>query len=168
MSTATIETRASAAQGATGKYLTFVLGRESYGIPVLRIREIIRMTDITAVPRMPEYVKGVINLRGKVIPVVDLRIKFGLDKAETTERTCIVVVQVSLQAGNKALMGLIVDAVEEVINIASADVEATPDFGGKVETQYMIGMAKVRGAVKTLLDIDQIVAAEAVVKIAAA
>ncbi len=167
MSTATIETRPGTTPSASGKYLTFVLGRESYGIPVLRIREIIRMTDITAVPRMPDYVKGVINLRGKVIPVVDLRIKFGLDKAETTERTCIVVVQVSLHAGNKGLMGLIVDAVEEVINIASSDVEATPDFGGKVETQYMIGMAKVRGTVKTLLDIDQIVAAETVVKIVA-
>jgi purine-binding chemotaxis protein CheW len=168
MSTATIEPRPAGTLNPSGKFLTFVLGQGSYGIPVLCIREIIRITDITAVPRMPEYVKGVINLRGKVIPVVDLRIKFGLAKAETTERTCIIVVQVTLAAGAKALMGLIVDGVEEVINIAPADVEATPDFGGKVETRYMIGMAKVRGTVKTLLDIDQIVAAQSIVDITAA
>ena len=149
-------------RAAAGKYLTFVLGRESYGIGVLRIREIIRLLDITAVPRMPAFVKGVINLRGKVIPVVDLRIKFQLSKAETTERTCIIVVQVHLPSGAKPQMGLIVDAVEEVANIAAAEIEETPDFGAALATDYILGMAKVKGAVKTLLDIDRVVAAETV------
>lgn len=167
MSTATLDAK-SATQPVTAKFLTFILGNESYGIPVLKIREIIRMTDITAVPRMPEYIKGVINLRGKVIPIVDLRLKFGLDRADATERTCIVVVQVTLPNGNKPQMGLIVDAVEEVLNIAGGDIEETPDFGGKVDTEYMIGMAKVRGSVKTLLDIDKIVSAESLVRVAAA
>ncbi len=167
MSTATLDSK-SAAQHATAKFLTFVLGDESYGIPVLKIREIIRMTDITAVPRMPEYIKGVINLRGKVIPIVDLRMKFGLANVAATERTCIVVVQVTLANGNSPQMGLIVDAVEEVLNINGSDIEETPDFGGKVDTEYMIGMAKVRGAVKTLLDIDKIVSAESLVRVASA
>ena len=167
MSTATLDSK-TAAQHATAKFLTFVLGDESYGIPVLKIREIIRMTDITAVPRMPEYIKGVINLRGKVIPIVDLRMKFGLANVAATERTCIVVVQVTLANGNSPQMGLIVDAVEEVLNINGTDIEETPDFGGKVDTEYMIGMAKVRGAVKTLLDIDKIVSAESLVRVASA
>ncbi len=153
----------SATQRATaGKYLTFVLGQESYGIAVLKIREIIRTVGITAVPQMPDYVKGVINLRGKIIPVVDLRIRFGLDRAETTERTCIVVVQVDLASGAKLQMGLIVDAVEEVINIGQADIEETPDFGARLETDYILGMAKIKGVVKTLLDIDKVVAAETI------
>jgi purine-binding chemotaxis protein CheW len=145
-----------------GKYLTFVLGRESYGVAVLKIREIIRMQDITLVPQMPEFIKGVINLRGKIIPVVDLRIKFKLSKAETTERTCIVVVQVTLPSRNALAMGLVVDAVEEVINIGTADIEDTPDFGAKLDTEYILGMAKIKGAVKTLLDIDKVVAAETI------
>jgi purine-binding chemotaxis protein CheW len=145
-----------AAHAAAGKYLTFVLGRESYGIEVLKIREIIRLVDITAVPQMPEYIKGVINLRGKIIPVVDLRLKFGLGVGETTERTCIVVVQVRLAAGNNLQMGLIVDGVEEVMNIAKGDIEDTPDFGAKVDTEYLLGMAKVKGKVTSLLDIDRV------------
>jgi purine-binding chemotaxis protein CheW len=167
MSTSTLDPKAPA-QRAASKFLTFVLGNESYGIPVLKIREIIRMTDITAVPRMPEYIKGVINLRGKVIPIVDLRMKFGLPAGAPTERTCIVVVQVALANGNSPQMGLIVDAVEEVLNINGADIEATPDFGGRVDTDYMTGMAKVRGAVKTLLDIDKIVSADSLVRVTAA
>jgi purine-binding chemotaxis protein CheW len=166
MSTATLDSK-SVNQHATAKFLTFVLGNESYGIPVMKIREIIRMTDITAVPRMPEYIKGVINLRGKVIPIVDLRLKFGLANVAATERTCIVVVQVALTNGNSPQMGLIVDAVEEVLNINGSDIEATPDFGGRVDTEYMIGMAKVRNAVKTLLDIDKIVSAEFLVRLPA-
>lgn len=143
-----------------GKYLTFALGQEFYGIAVLRIREIIRMLDITAVPQMPKYVKGVINLRGKVIPIVDLRVKFDLSKVENTERTCIVVVQVTHGNGNRTQMGLVVDAVEEVVNLAEADIENTPDFGSTLDTEYILGMAKVKGSVKTLLDIDKVVAAD--------
>ena len=153
---------ATTQRAVAGKYLTFVLGKESYGVAVLKIREIIRMQDITLVPQMPEYIKGVINLRGKIIPVVDLRIKFGLSKAETTERTCIVVVQVALQGRSALAMGMVVDAVEEVINIGAADIEETPDFGAKLDTEYILGMAKIKGAVKTLLDIDKVVAAETI------
>lgn len=142
-----------------GKYLTFRLGNESYGISVLKIREIIRLTPITAVPQLPDYVKGVINLRGKVIPVIDLRGKFGLAQAESSERICIVVVQVQLASGNTPFMGLIVDGVEEVTFIAAQDIEQTPDFGASLDTQYILGVAKVKNVVKSLLDIDKVVAA---------
>lgn len=154
------EASSTKAHSATGKYLTFTLGHESYGIAVLKVREIIRVPDITAVPQMPEYVKGVINLRGKVIPVADLRIKFRLTDIKNTERTCIVVVQVKLASGAQPLIGLIVDSVEEVVNIPGGDIEPTPDFGSTLDTEYILGMAKVKGAVKTLLDIDRVVAAE--------
>ena len=159
MSIATIEatkSTTSASSAAACKYLTFALGRESYGIQVLKIREIIRFLDITAVPRMPQYVKGVINLRGKVIPVLDLRLRFGLAETETTERTCIIVVQVGAAAGARTLAGLIVDAVEEVLTIPTTDIEDAPDFGANLSLEYILGMAKVKGNVKTLLDIEQV------------
>lgn len=142
---------------ASGKYLTFRLGKESYGVAVLKVREIIRLQEITIVPQMPEYVKGVINLRGKVIPVIDLRRKFELEVMEDTELTCIVVVQVRLATGEERQMGLIVDAVEEVLNIAPAEIEETPDFGTTLSADYIQGMAKVKGSVKTLLQIDKVV-----------
>ena len=151
----------------TGKYLTVVLENEAYGLNVLKIREIIRMQKITPVPQMPVFVKGVINLRGRVIPIVDLRVKFGL-KAEFTERTCIVVVQVKLPSEQVVQMGLIVDSVEEVVNLADVDIEPTPEFGAKIDTSYLLGMAKVKGQVKTLLDIDRVVSPEAVQAIAQA
>lgn len=144
-----------------GKYLTVVLAGESYGIAVLKVREIIRLQKITPVPQTPAFVKGIINLRGRVIPVVDLRVKFGL-AAEFAERTCIVVVQVRLAAGASVPMGLIVDAVEEVANLAASEIEATPEFGAAISTTYILGMAKVKGEVKTLLDIDQVVSADTV------
>jgi purine-binding chemotaxis protein CheW len=150
-----------------GKYLTVVLENEAYGIAVLKVREIIRMQKITPVPQMPAFVKGVINLRGRVIPVVDLRVKFGL-KAEFAERTCIVVVQVKLPSEQLVQMGLIVDSVEEVVTLANEEIEPTPDFGSKVDTTYILGMAKVKGQVKTLLDIDRVVAPETVQSIAQA
>lgn len=159
MTDATVQA-SSGSRPLAGKYLTFVLGRESYGIEVLKIREIIRFTDITSVPRMPDYVKGVINLRGKIIPVIDLRARFGLPMGEVTERTCIVVVRTELSSTSGTQMGLIVDAVEEVANIAAADIEETPEFGGAFDTDYLLGMAKVKGAVKSLLDIDRVVSAE--------
>jgi purine-binding chemotaxis protein CheW len=144
-----------------GKYLTVVLDNEAYGIAVLKVREIIRMQKITPVPQMPSFVKGVINLRGRVIPVVDLRVKFGL-KAEFAERTCIVVVQVKLPTEQVVQMGLIVDSVEEVVTLTNEEIEPTPDFGTKIDTTYLLGMAKVKGQVKTLLDIDRVVAPETV------
>ncbi len=151
----------AAGSALAGKYLTVVLDHEAYGFSVLKIREIIRLQKITPVPQMPDFVKGVINLRGRVIPIVDLRVKFGL-KAEITERTCIVVVQVRLATEQVVQMGLIVDAVEEVITLATAEIEPTPDFGAKIDTTYLLGMAKVKGQVKTLLDLDRVVAPETV------
>ncbi len=151
-----------AEKAAAGKYLTFVLGRESYGIKVLKIREIIRFTDITPVPQMPEYVRGVINLRGKIIPVIDLRIRFGLAAKEPTEQTCIVVVRLESPSGVCTQTGLIVDAVEEVTQIAAGDIEAALDFGSQAQTDYILGMAKIKGTVKGLLDIDQILGAQTV------
>src|SRR4051812_29302447 len=144
-----------------GKYLTVALDNEAYGIAVLKVREIIRMQKITPVPQMPAFVKGVINLRGRVIPVVDLRVKFGL-KAEFADRTCIVVVQVKLPTSQTVQMGLIVDSVEEVVTLSSTEIEPTPDFGTKINTEYLLGMAKVKGLVKTLLDIDRVVSPETV------
>ena len=160
-----IETRADAVRTVGGKYLTFVLGRAFYGIDVLKIREIIRLVEFTTVPQMPDFVKGVINLRGKIIPVVDLRLKFRLSSAESTERTCIVVVQVDVANGVKTLMGLVVDSVEEVLNIGQNDIEAPPDFGTKLDTSYILGMAKIKGVVKTLLDINRVMTAESLLAI---
>jgi purine-binding chemotaxis protein CheW len=144
-----------------GKYLTFCLGGETYGISVLKVREIIRNTNTTVVPQMPDYIKGVINLRGKIIPVIDLRLKFSMRVSEATEHNCIVVVQVVRNDKTKLTIGIMVDAVEEVANIAAADIEETPDFGVQMDTDYILGMAKVKGAVKTLLDIDKVVTGEA-------
>ena len=143
-----------------GKYLNFNLQVESYGIDVLKVREIIRLTTITAVPQMPRHIRGVINLRGKIIPVMDLRVRFDFASATNTEQTCIIVVQVKLPDGKVTQMGLVVDGVEEVINIAENDIEETPNFGGQICTDYIIGIAKVKGQVKTLLDIDGIVGAD--------
>jgi purine-binding chemotaxis protein CheW len=142
-----------------GKYLTFTLQGESYGIEVLKVREIIRHLAITTVPQMPGYIRGVINLRGKIIPVMDLRVRFGFPNTTDTEQTCIVVVQVKLPDGRPAPMGLVVDGVEEVLNFYAADIEATPDFGGQIAVDYILGMAKVKGVVKVLLDIDRVVGA---------
>ena len=139
-----------------GRYLTFKLGQESYGLPVLCIREIIRLCPITLVPRMPAHIKGVINLRGKVIPILDLRAKFGLSAESYGERACIVVVQVGAPPGASRLMGAIVDAVEEVVQLNEAELEPTPDFGGSPDTGYILGMATIHGGVKTLLDLDKV------------
>ena len=142
-----------------GKYLTFTLAEEEYGIGILKIKEIIGMMPITSVPRTPEFVKGVINLRGKVIPVIDLRLRFGMKELEYTERTCIIVVEIEGQAGT-ILIGIVVDAVSEVLNIKSEDMEDTPTFGAKLNTHYILGMAKMEGGVKILLDIDQVLNTE--------
>jgi len=146
-----------------GKYLTVVLDNEAYGFAVLKVREIIRMLKITLVPQMPEYVKGVINLRGRVIPVVDLRVKFGL-KAGFTDRTCIVVVHLAAPKGQaRPTLGLIVDSVEEVLDVTTDMVESTPEFGTAfIDTKYLLGMVKVKEEIKTLLDIDRVFTTETV------
>jgi purine-binding chemotaxis protein CheW len=148
-------------QHLSGKYLSVVLANEGYGISVLKVREIIRIQKITPVPQMPAFVKGVINLRGRVIPVVDLRTKFGLT-ADYTERTCIVVVQVEASSVKALQMGLVVDSVDEVLNATSEMIEPTPEFGAVVDTRYLLGMIKSKGQVKTLLDIDRVVAPDVV------
>ena len=147
----------SAVAGETraGKYLTFQLGQEEFGVRVLKVREIMGVQEITRVPQTPPHVKGVINLRGKVVPVIDLRLKFGLPAADYTQRTCIIVTQIMGESG-LILMGAIVDGVCEVVNLAAADIEDTPDFGEETAGQYLLGMAKVKGKVKILLDIDKV------------
>ncbi len=142
-----------------GKYLTFSLAEEEYGIGILKVKEIIGMMPITIVPQTPSYIKGVINLRGKVIPVVDLRVKFMMEAADYTERTCIIVVEISA-AGRTILMGIVVDSVSEVLNIKGADIEATPAFGTKLDTEFILGMAKIGGGIKILLDIDRVLSVE--------
>ena len=142
-----------------GKYLTFALGGEEYGLPVLKVREIIKVMDITQVPHVPDHVRGVINLRGKVIPVIDLRRKFGLPSDEYTERTCIVVAEVDL-ATAKVMMGIIVDSVSEVLNVTEAEIDETPDFGGQITTDYLLGLAKVKDTVKILLDLDRVLGSD--------
>ena len=141
-----------------GKYLVFHLGREEFGVGVLKVREIMGLQEITAVPQTPLFVKGVINLRGKVIPVIDLRAKFGLPDEEYTARTCVIVLQV-IQGGPGAppiQMGAIVDGVSEVLTIQESEIEDTPSFGDEVRMPYILGLAKVKGRVKILLDIDQV------------
>jgi len=138
-----------------GKYLTFSLAGEEYGIGIRKVKEIIGLMAITPVPQTPEYIKGVINLRGKVIPVVDMRLKFGMAGVESTERTCIIVVEID-SLHHKISMGLVVDSVSEVLNIRAAEIENTPDFGSKLNTDYILGMAKSGQGVKILLDIDRV------------
>ena len=138
-----------------GKYLTFTLGQEEYGIGILKIKEIIGLMSITTVPQTPEFIKGVINLRGKVIPVVDLRLRFGMDAIDYTERTCIIVVEVDGQVGTIQI-GIVVDSVSEVLNIKGEEIEDTPTFGTKLNVDFILGMAKMEGGVKILLDIDKV------------
>lgn len=138
-----------------GKYLSFFLDREEYGIGILKVKEIIGMMPITQVPQTPEYVKGVINLRGKVIPVIDLRLRFGMAEIAYTDRTCIIVVEFSSTSG-RLHTGIVVDAVSEVLNIKGSDIEDTPTFGTKLSTDFVLGMAKIGSGVKILLDIDRV------------
>ncbi|MBU2621850.1 MAG: chemotaxis protein CheW [Proteobacteria bacterium] len=144
-----------------GKYLTFALAGEEYGISILKIKEIIGMMPITTIPQTPQFVKGVINLRGKVIPVVDLRLRFGMERINYTERTCIIVVEISGGSGT-VMIGIVVDSVSEVLNIKGGDIEETPTFGTKLETDYILGMAKAQGGVKILLDIDRVLSRDEV------
>lgn len=145
-------------QGATqkeGKYLTFALGHEEYGLEILKVREIIGYMDITAVPQTPKYVKGVINLRGQVIPVIDLRLKFGMEAVQRTDETCIIVVEIS-QKDHKYNTGIVVDRVSEVLDIAGENIEDAPQFGSNIDTTFILGMGKVGESVKILLDIDKV------------
>lgn len=147
--------RANSVDRSVEKYLSFHVGPEEFAVAVLSVREIIGMQDVTAVPHTPPYLKGIINLRGKVIPVVDLRLKFGMPSAEYTQRTCIVVVDIAGE-DSRMLMGVVVDSVSEVLNVSPSDIESTPDFGEGVTIPYLRGIAKSKGKVKILLDIDKV------------
>ncbi len=153
---APLTSRPSPGTGAReGKYLTFALAQEEYGLEILKVREIIGYIDVTAIPQTPPYVKGVINLRGQVIPVIDLRTKFGMEPVEVTDETCIIVVEIA-QSGRKFNTGIIVDRVSEVLDIAEANIEDAPQFDSSVETDFILGMAKVGESVKILLHIDKV------------
>jgi purine-binding chemotaxis protein CheW len=134
-----------------GKYLTFFLAGEEYGVEILKVREIIGMMSVTPVPGMPAYVNGVVNLRGKVIPVIDLRLKFSMEAVAQTSESCIIVLDVQGR-----LMGMQVDRVSEVLDIAGGDIEDAPPVGDGADTAFILGMAKSKGRVKILLDIDRV------------
>jgi purine-binding chemotaxis protein CheW len=159
METQLVDQAVRAIADREGKYLTFALAGEEYGIGILKVKEIIGLMPITTVPQTPGYVKGVINLRGKVIPVADLRLKFGMASMDYNERTCIIVVEIQ-SASRTILMGIVVDSVSEVLNIKGADIEDMPNFGGSLNTAFILGMAKTNGTVKILLDIDRVFGAE--------
>lgn len=138
-----------------GKFLTFFIGDEEYGLEILSVHEIIGIMDVTAVPRTPRHILGVINLRGKIIPILELRLKFGLPSIESTEETCIIVVQCGA-----VQMGIVVDKVSEVLDIPSEDIEDAPSFGESVNTDYILGIGKSNDTVKLLLDIDKIISSK--------
>jgi purine-binding chemotaxis protein CheW len=138
-----------------GKYLTFSLEDEEYGIAIVKVKEITQMLNVTPVPHTPNYVKGVVNLRGKVIPVMDLRVRFNMPEIEYTDRTCIIVVEIYaddelIQVGN------VVDSVTEVLNVTQENIDETPTFGTKVDTEFILGLANIEGSVKILLDVDKV------------
>ncbi|MDR2354326.1 MAG: chemotaxis protein CheW [Deltaproteobacteria bacterium] len=141
------------------KFLSFELGDEFYGLDILKIREINGMMEITSVPQTPKFMKGLINLRGKVIPVIDLRLKFGLPEEAYTERTSIIVIEFTTIHG-PTQMGVLVDKVSEVITINQTDIEPAPDFGSGIKSEYIKGMAKTRNLVFIILDIDLILTDE--------
>jgi purine-binding chemotaxis protein CheW len=159
--TETMDQAVKAMADREGKYLTFTLADEEYGIGILKIKEIIGMMPVTSVPKTPEFVKGVINLRGKVIPVLDLRLRFGIEEIEYTERTCIIVVEVESLSG-RVEIGIVVDSVSEVLNIKGSEIEDTPAFGTRLDTTFILGMAKMEGGIKILLDIDRVLATKEV------
>jgi len=138
-----------------GKFLTFLMANEKYGLEILKVREIIGMMDVTSVPTTPAFVRGVINLRGKVIPVIDLRLKFGLEAKEDNDRTCIIVMQLGRSAQDMT-MGIIVDEVSDVLDIGQDQIEPAPLFGADIRTDFILGMGKVDQRVVTLLDMDRV------------
>lgn len=147
-----------------GKHLTFPLGKESYGIPILQVREIIEMMEITEVPKTPEHIKGVINLRGKIIPIMDLRLKFNMETVDYTERTCIIVVEVNINE-IKRPMGIVVDTVSEVVSIKEDDIEAALDYGAKADGDFLTGMGKIKDKVIMLLNVEKVLNSEEMISI---
>ena len=134
-----------------GKFLTFVLGNEEYGVEILKVREIMGIMEITPVPQTPDYMKGVINLRGKVIPIIDLRLKFAMPEVEQTKETCIIVAEVGTTQ-----VGVIVDSVSEVTDIKGEDIEEAPSFGQEIDTSFIMGLGKTKKKIVILLDIEKV------------
>ncbi len=150
-----MEAIATNKQTTEGKFLTFALEKEEYGVEILKVKEIIGLMDITTVPQTPEYMKGVINLRGKVIPVIDLRLKFSMPESEYTEETCIIVVEVGV-----SLIGIVVDSVSEVMYIKGDEIEDAPSFGQEVDTKFILGLGKTKEKIIILLDINRVLSTE--------
>jgi purine-binding chemotaxis protein CheW len=161
---ANLEKEIRTKESLQGKYLTFLLEKEEYGLEIIKVKEIIGMMNITFLPKTPQYVKGVINLRGRIIPVMDLRLKFGLEEIEATEKTCIIVVEIDNE-GQNMTVGIIVDAVSEVLNVVVEDLEDTPKFGVAINNDFILAFAKIQGKVKILLDINNVLSAEEIAKI---
>lgn len=137
------------------KLLTFSLGSEGYGVSIIKVKEIIGMMDITPIPRTPEFIKGVINLRGRIIPVLDLRVKFGMEPKEYNERTCIIVAEVNMN-GVQKLLGIVVDMVSEVVTISNDQIEPPPEYGTNLEHSAILGIGKIKDRVVIILDIDEV------------
>jgi len=153
------ETVKTGLEKLAGKYLTFKLASEEYGIALLKVKEIIGMMPLTKVPRTPDFIRGVINLRGTVIPVVELRRKFGMETVPDTEETCIIVVEMKTKE-KKFAMGILVDSVSEVLDIAGENIEEAPNFGIVIDTAFILGMAKRQGGVSILLNIEKVITGE--------
>ena len=149
---------------AAGKYLTFQLGKEAYGIGIMKVQEIVGVMPVTRMPKLPHFVRGLVNLRGKVIPVFDLRLKFGLERKEDTDRTCIIVVRLSLDGSRpgaaEVTLGVIVDEVSEVVNVPAEAIEPAPAFGSSVDVSFLLGVGKMGNKVVMLLDADRILPRE--------
>ncbi len=143
---------------STGKYLTFKLAEEEYGVAILKVREIIGLMDITAVPRAPRHIRGVVNLRGKIVPVLDLRRKFGMPDVATRKENCIVTAMIA-NDGEDILVGLLVDSVSEVLLVSAEEIEPVPALHD-VKLAFVVGLAKTQGKVRILLDIDKVVREE--------
>ncbi len=144
-----------AGTGEAQQYLTFTLGGEMFAIEILNIKEIIEYGSLTTVPMMPEFVRGVINLRGRVVPVIDLSVRFGRQAAETTKRTCNVIIEVQAE-GETIDIGIVVDAVSEVLEIPASEIEPAPSFGAKIRADFISGMGKVNGKFVIILGLDKV------------
>jgi len=145
------------------KLLTFSLGDEGYGVSILKVKELIGMLDITPVPKTPVFIKGVINLRGKIIPIMDLRVKFGMTEKEYNERTCIIVIEVQIN-GTQKLLGVVVDMVSEVVTISDEQIEPPPEYGTTSEHNFILGIGKIKDRVVIILDIEEVFLCDEVLK----
>ncbi len=156
MNTQPQETRTAAADAASHQVLTFTLGDETYGVDILRVQEIRGYSTVTRIPQAPAHVLGVLNLRGSIVPIVDMRMRFNLDRAEYTPLTVIIVLSVESPAGRRDI-GVVVDGVSDVIDVAGADIKPAPELGAQVSTEFIEGLASVSGRMVMLLDIDKLI-----------